>query len=139
MFPAPMSVKQQQQQSTFLRTHPLFCSWLSYGDKMLENKFDGSVGFSIDGGVKDATHIRRLSSEHNSPMPAIDNAHHHLLTARALHAAQERTGSTRFPVLDWSALIAGTRVAAGLDAFDSAEASYSTPYSLAPLCSKKSA
>jgi hypothetical protein len=92
---------------------------------MLHNKFDGSAGFSIDGGVKDATHIRRLSSELNSPMPAIDNAHHHLLTARALHTAQERTGSTSFPVLDWSALIAGTRVAAGLDAFDSAEASYS--------------
>ncbi len=92
---------------------------------MLHNEFDGSVGFSVDGGVKDATHMRRLSSEHNSPLPAIDNAHHHLLTARALHAAQARTGSTRFPVLDWSALIAGTRVAAGLDAFDRAEASYS--------------
>jgi len=91
---------------------------------MLHNEFDGSVGFSVDGGVKDATHMRRLSSEHNSPLPAIDNAHHHLLTARALHAAQARTGSTRFPVLDWSALIAGTRVAAGLDAFDRPEASY---------------
>jgi len=101
--------------------------WLSYGDKMLNNEFDGSVGFSIDGGVKDATHIRRLSSEHNAPMPAIDNAHHHLLTARALHTAQERTGTTRFPVLDWSALIAGTRVAAGLDAFDSAENSGPVP------------
>jgi len=101
--------------------------WLSYGDKMLHNKFDGSVGFSIEGGVKDATHMRRLSSEHNSPMPAIDNAHHHLLTARALHVAQERTGTTRFPVLDWSALLAGTRVAAGLDAFDGAEASGLVP------------
>ncbi|KAH9033044.1 NAD-P-binding protein [Lactarius hengduanensis] len=95
--------------------------WLAYGDKMLHNKFDGSIGFSIDGGVKDATHIRRLSTEHNSPMPAIDSAQHHLLTARALHDAQARTGTTRFPVLDWSALIAGTRVAAGLDAFDTAE------------------
>lgn len=92
---------------------------------MLQNNFDGSVGFSIDGGIKDATHMRRLSSEHNSPLPAIDNAHHHMLTARALHTAQERTGSTSFPVLDWSALIAGARVAAGLDAFDSAEASHS--------------
>lgn len=85
---------------------------------MLHDKFDGSVGFAIDGGVKDATHIRRLTAEHNSPMPAIDTAHHNLLTARALHTAQARTGTTSFPVLDWSALIAGTRVAAGLDAFD---------------------
>lgn len=86
---------------------------------MLHNKFDGTAGFAIDGGVKDASHIRRLTAEHNSPMPALDTAHHNLLTARALHTAQARTGSTSFPVLDWSALIAGTRVSAGLDAFDS--------------------
>jgi len=93
---------------------------------MLHNKFDGNVGFAIDGGIKDAAHIRRLTSEHNSPMPAIDTAHHHLLTARALHDAQARTGTTSFPVLDWSALIAGTRVAAGLDAFDSGKARLSS-------------
>jgi 3-hydroxyisobutyrate dehydrogenase-like beta-hydroxyacid dehydrogenase len=101
--------------------------WISYGDKMLHNKFDGTVGFAIDGGVKDASHIRRLTAEHNSPMPAIDTAHHHLLTARALHAAQARTGTTSFPVLDWSALIAGTRVAAGLDAFDGGKHSGPVP------------
>jgi hypothetical protein len=89
---------------------------------MLHNKFDGTAGFAIDGGVKDASHIRRLTADHNSPMPAIDTAHHNLLTARALHTAQARTGTTSFPVLDWSALIAGTRVAAGLDAFDTGKA-----------------
>ena len=89
---------------------------------MLHNKFDGTVGFAIDGGVKDAAHIRRLTAEHNSPMPAIDTAYHNLLTARALHASQARTGTTSFPVLDWSALVAGTRVASGLDAFDGGEA-----------------
>jgi hypothetical protein len=31
-------------------------------------------------------------------------------------------GTTSFPVLDWSALIAGTRVAAGLDTFDGGKA-----------------
>ncbi|KAH9044292.1 hypothetical protein EDB85DRAFT_2284617 [Lactarius pseudohatsudake] len=36
---------------------------------MLDNKFNDSIGFSIAGGVKDAT---RLSTEHNSPMSAID-------------------------------------------------------------------
>jgi len=98
------------------------CRWVSYGDKLLHNKFDGTAGFSIDGGIKDSTHIRRLSTEHNAPMPAIDTAHHNLLTARALHDAQARTGTTSFPVLDWSALIAGTRVAAGLQAFNGPEA-----------------
>ncbi|KAI0066500.1 hypothetical protein BV25DRAFT_1392685 [Artomyces pyxidatus] len=86
---------------------------------MLNDKFDGSTGFSIDGGIKDASHIRRLTSEHNAPMPVIDTAHQHLLTARAIHEAQARTGSTQYPVLDWSAIVAGTRVSAGLDAFDS--------------------
>jgi hypothetical protein len=100
----------------------IFCRWLGYGDKMLHNKFDGSVGFAIDGGVKDAGHMRRLATEHNSPMPTVDVAHNNLLTARALHTAQARTGSTSFPVLDWAALIAGSRVAAGLDAFDAGKA-----------------
>ncbi|KAH9962724.1 hypothetical protein BGW80DRAFT_1463435 [Lactifluus volemus] len=66
------------------------------------NKFEGSVGFSIDGGVKDATHMRRLASEQNSPTPIVDTAHNHMLTARALHGTQARTGTTHFPVLDWS-------------------------------------
>lgn len=119
-------VSEQRQRAFFSLELPLilFCSWLNYGDKMLHNKFDGSVGFNIDGGVKDATHMRRLSLEHNSPWPAIENASNHMLTARALHTAQERTGTTTFPVLDWSSLIAGTRVAAGLDPFGGAEASY---------------
>ena len=60
-------------------------------------------------------HIRRLTTEVNAPMPVVDTALQHMLTARALHEAQARTGSTDFPVLDWSALVAGTRVAAGLD------------------------
>jgi hypothetical protein len=92
---------------------------------MLNNNFDGSAGFNIDGGVKDASHMRRLSVEHNTPWPAVENASHHMLTARALHTAQERTGATSYPVLDWSSLIAGTRVAAGLNPFGGAEASYS--------------
>ena len=122
----PRSDVSEQQQTAFLLLQPtliLFCSWLSYGDKMLHNKFDGSHGFNIDGAVNDASNMRKLSLEHNTPWPAIENASHHMLTARALHTAQERTGTTSFPVLDWSSLIAGTRVAAGLDPFGGAEAS----------------
>lgn len=52
-------------------------------------------------------------------MPVIDSAHGHLLTARALHNNQKRKGTAQFGTLDWSAVIAGTRVAAGLDGFDS--------------------
>lgn len=52
-------------------------------------------------------------------MPTIDTAHQHLVTARALHAAQVVQGTQQFDTLDWSAIVAGTRVAAGLDGFDS--------------------
>jgi hypothetical protein len=52
-------------------------------------------------------------------MPVIDTAHQHLLTARALHSAQTLKGTQQFDTLDWSALIAGPRVAAGLDGLDS--------------------
>jgi hypothetical protein len=56
-------------------------------------------------------------------MPVIDVAHQHLLTARALHTAQKAQGKQTVDVLDWSAIVAGTRVAAGLDGFDSQKVS----------------
>ncbi|KAJ8518777.1 hypothetical protein ONZ45_g4213 [Pleurotus djamor] len=88
-------------------------------DKIAHDKFDGSVGFAVDGGIKDASHIRRLTAELNSPMPVIDIAHQHLITARAIHANQVAQGKEQFKTLDWSGLVAGARVAAGLDGFDS--------------------
>lgn len=66
-----------------------------------------------------SSHIRRLTAEHNSPMPAIDIAHQHLLTARAIHAANKQAGIAIYDTLDWSGIIAGARVAAGLDGLDS--------------------
>ncbi|RPD64627.1 NAD(P)-binding protein [Lentinus tigrinus ALCF2SS1-7] len=94
---------------------------VAYGEKMLHDQFDGSKGFAIDGGLKDSAHIRKLATEMDSPMPALDVAHQHMLTARALHASQARVGNAHFDVLDWSSLVAGTRVAAGLDGFDSSK------------------
>ena len=66
-------------------------------------------------------HIRRLTSQHNCPMPVIDIAHQNLLTARAIHESHKSKGKEKFETLDWSALVAGTRVAAGLNGFDSAQ------------------
>lgn len=106
---------------------------------MLTDDFDGRKGFAIDGGLKDATyvvifsigprvshcnpirHIRRLTAAHNSPMPIVDIAHQHLLTARAIHAKQTAEGTAKHEVLDWSALVAGSRVAAGLPGLDSSD------------------
>lgn len=86
----------------------------AYADKMAHDKFDGTQGFSIDGGIKDASHIRRLTSELNSPMPVIDIAHQHMLTARAGHTKKKLEGTPKYQTLDWSALVSGVRVTAGL-------------------------
>ncbi|KAJ7084736.1 NAD-P-binding protein [Mycena crocata] len=94
---------------------------IRYSERMSTNHFDATTGFAIDGGIKDASHIRRLTAVHNSPMPSIDIAHQHLITARAIHTSQVQAGKEAVDVLDWSGIVAGTRVAAGLDAFDSAK------------------
>jgi len=91
---------------------------MRYSSRMATDNFDGTTGFAIEGGIKDASHIRRLTAEHNSPMPVIDIAHQHLITARAIHEAKKLEGKEVYETLDWSGIIAGTRVAAGLNAFD---------------------
>ncbi|KAJ7726389.1 NAD-P-binding protein [Mycena metata] len=96
---------------------------IRYSERMSNDQFDGTTGFSIDGGIKDASHIRRLTAVHNSPMPSIDIAHQHLITARAIHNSKVQAGKQTVDVLDWSGIVAGTRVAAGLDAFESTHAS----------------
>ncbi len=48
-----------------------------------------------------------------------DVAHQHLITARAVHASKRARGHAVHEILDWSSLVAGARVAAGLDGFDS--------------------
>ncbi|KAI6120689.1 NAD(P)-binding protein [Pisolithus croceorrhizus] len=92
---------------------------LAYADKMVNDKFDGKAGFAIDLGIKDSLHVRQLAAETNCPIPTIDVAHQHMVTARSIHQRQNQTGSQKWDVLDWSAIIAGCRVAAGLDPFDS--------------------
>lgn len=92
---------------------------MNYADKMTHDKFDGSKGFSIDGGIKDAQHIRQLTSAHGSPMPIIDIVHQQMITAKALHNANKQANVPTHDVLDMTAIIAASRIAAGLDAFDS--------------------
>ncbi|KAK0465458.1 NAD-P-binding protein [Desarmillaria tabescens] len=96
-------------------------TFMGYSEKMKNDHFDGAVGFTIDGGIKDASHIRRLTAEHNVPMPLADIAYQHLITARAIHDTLKAEGKEVFDPLDWSAIVASTRVAAGLDAFDSSK------------------
>ncbi|GAA5875066.1 hypothetical protein JCM8547_005403 [Rhodosporidiobolus lusitaniae] len=76
-----------------------------YGGKMLNNDF--SAGFSVRGGLKDAKHVTMLAAEHGVPIPAVDGARQHLSASLANGGGD----------LDWSSLIAGTRLAAGLAPF----------------------
>ncbi|TRM63138.1 hypothetical protein BD626DRAFT_569186 [Schizophyllum amplum] len=89
-------------------------SMVGYANRMAHKNFDGTTGFSINGGIKDASHMRHLSSANDVPLPAIDVAYQHLLTARAIHQSARQAGTANFDVLDWSGMIAGVRVAAGL-------------------------
>ncbi|BGP46971.1 hypothetical protein JCM10450v2_002823 [Rhodotorula kratochvilovae] len=82
-------------------------SFVGYGAKILENKFDGESGFTVRGGLKDVTHVRNLAQSVGATLPALDAAHRHLVTALANGGAD----------LDWSSLVAGPRLAAGLQPF----------------------
>ncbi|KAI0975092.1 NAD binding domain of 6-phosphogluconate dehydrogenase-domain-containing protein [Xylaria arbuscula] len=82
-------------------------AWQNYGRKIRDGEFSGSSGFTIPGGMKDASFIRRLGAETSTPTPIIDQAWNHLTTAKALGGEG----------LDWSACAAGMRVTAGLHPF----------------------
>ncbi|ORY26073.1 6-phosphogluconate dehydrogenase [Naematelia encephala] len=90
-------IKEQHQSPALMR----------YSDHITKNKFDSEGGFDLGGGITDASHIRQLAEAHNVPMPVIDVAHQHMLSARA-HGG----GS-----MDWTALVGGQRIAAGLQPF----------------------
>lgn len=94
-------------------------SLIIYGDRMLNQHFDGTKGCAIDLGVSVLNDARRLAVGLNCPMPTIDIAHQSLVTARSIHEHQKQTGTNRWDVLDCSALIASRRVSAGLEPFES--------------------
>ncbi|GAE00171.1 hypothetical protein UM02592.1 [Paecilomyces variotii No. 5] len=82
-------------------------AWINYGKKIRDGAFSGKTGFTIPGGMKDASYIRRLGAETSTPTPIIDQAWNHLTTAKAIGGDS----------LDWSSCSAGMRVTAGLKPF----------------------
>ena len=60
-------------------------------------------------------------------MPVVDIAHQHLLTARAGHISKKLQGTAKYETLDWSALVSGVRVAAGLAATGSGSVRHCHP------------
>lgn len=47
-------------------------SLVRYAERIRHNKFDATGGFTVEGGLADAKHIRQLADSHNVPMPSID-------------------------------------------------------------------
>ncbi|KAI0007414.1 NAD(P)-binding protein [Xylariaceae sp. FL0662B] len=82
-------------------------AWVNYGRKIRDGAFSGKTGFTLPGGMKDASYVRRLGVETSTPTPIIDQAWNHLTTAKNLGGEG----------LDWSACAAGMRVTAGLPPF----------------------
>ncbi|KAF9231910.1 NAD(P)-binding protein [Melanogaster broomeanus] len=78
-------------------------SLIAYGERMVNVRFDGSNDSAIDLGIKYSMHIRRMTAELNCPLPA------------------KVAGTQKWDIIDWGAMIAGSRVAAGLDPFDSSK------------------
>jgi len=91
---------------------------IKYSKRLMNDDFDGSNGFSINGGLKDVHHIQRLASEYNCPMPIIDVTQQHMISARALAAANFPLNQNNQAPLDWSSMVAASRAAAGLDPWD---------------------
>jgi len=91
----------------------------NYSKRILNDDFDGSTGFNIDGGIKDVHHMLRLGSDHNVPLPIMGIVEQHMLTARALNGSLP--AYKRNPNMDWSSVVAANRVSAGLDPFDSSK------------------
>jgi len=100
---------------------------MKYSKRMLDDDFDGSAGFTLNGGLKDVHHIQRLASQYNCPMPFIDVTQRQLLTARALSTSNPPPNLAANSQLDWSAMVAASRVAAGLNPFDSQESTGVVP------------
>jgi 3-hydroxyisobutyrate dehydrogenase-like beta-hydroxyacid dehydrogenase len=45
----------------------------NYAKKLIKNEFNGKEGFTLDGGIKDCSHIRKLAEQHNVPVPVVDS------------------------------------------------------------------
>jgi hypothetical protein len=133
----------------------------------MQDSFDGSQGFAIGGGIKDATSVvandllslAALTLRQAPPIsvddPVVPDACHRRCSPAPSHCSlhssvtvARRTLTLRcdrepagvqcaddvlsLETLDWSSLVAGSRVAAGLDAFDSEKVRSDVPSSRIP-------
>lgn len=74
-------------------------SLIRYAERIRNNKFDATGGFTVAGGLADAKHIRQMADSHNVPMPTIDVVRFLLaqLASLALAADSRRTSISPRP------------------------------------------
>jgi len=75
-----------------------------YGHRIAADDFHAGQGFTVELGLKDVGHMRRMAATSDTPLPLADLAFNHLLQARAAGH-----GSS-----DWGAIALGVRQSAGL-------------------------
>ncbi|GAB4824166.1 hypothetical protein N2152v2_011212 [Parachlorella kessleri] len=76
-----------------------------YANRMAAGDFNAETGFKVELALKDAGHMRQLARDVACPLPIVDVAYNHLLTAKAKFGGD----------LDWGALALSVRDAAGLE------------------------
>ncbi len=78
-------------------------SALGYGKKILDSNFQGENGFTLNGGIKDASHIIKLGESVDCPLPIIELARQHIWSAPVPSAAPPRLELSlrRLPCHGW--------------------------------------
>ncbi|KAF9414027.1 hypothetical protein BGZ94_000537 [Podila epigama] len=103
-------------------------SWTEYSQRLIQGPRSKENGFSVDLGLKDVGHMRRLATETGASLPTADLAYGHLL------AVQERGKGDQ----DWGSLISALRVSSNMDAEVVAAAIAQVSANSSPLASSRS-
>ncbi|KAF9091999.1 hypothetical protein BGX27_001921 [Mortierella sp. AM989] len=70
-------------------------SWIGYSQKMADRSTSKAGGFTVDLGLKDVGHMRRLAADNGAVLPTADLAHKHLTVLKDQGKGDQ----------DWSSLI----------------------------------
>ncbi|CAG8511771.1 3351_t:CDS:2 [Ambispora gerdemannii] len=90
----------QDKMLEFIDTFFPFGFFQHYGRKIRETDFTSNIGFTIDNGMKDLRHMRRLAEDSGAQLPIADLAFEHLVSAKANKSSE----------LDWSSIAGSLRI-----------------------------
>ncbi|KAG0286020.1 hypothetical protein BGZ96_009807 [Linnemannia gamsii] len=70
-------------------------SWIGYSQKIASGSADKAGGFSVDLGLKDVGHMRKMAADHGAALPTADVAYRHLERLKAQGKGDQ----------DWSSIV----------------------------------